>query len=67
MAKGFKIITGTAEEVSAQATELQNNGWLLRGELQISFMPDVWDAAPRFAQVLVLKADIDEPIERSST
>ncbi len=79
MAKGFKIVTGSAQEVSEEVTAHQADGWLLRGELLYTHVPkEVRDVGmdmvaplppnPRFAQALVLKEEPPEtPIERSSS
>lgn len=57
--KGFKIVTGTAMEVSDQVTRLQNEGWFLRDSFgQIleaeAERPEFW--RPSFYQVLFFKA-----------
>lgn len=67
--KGFKIVTGTAKEVSSQVTLLQRDGWLLKGDPFLVSTKGGGENGeePRFAQGLFSKSaseSAEEVIER---
>lgn len=68
MSKAYKIITGTAEQISAEATGLQQQDWLLKGDLIFTHMSkSLFDQynkpMPMFAQGMFRKWEVDK-VER---